>query len=229
MANLRSEASSHRSHRSTHSANIPTVDVYVANASKPASSNSSSSSSKQSEYSYDPYEDDYHYAVQDDKERQELLEQSRRFSSSTFRKSSSKPGLTSVQQDRIHQANPAKIRPKFDKGNWDGMNSTFRTFKAILEGHLLQVGAGYLTNPTFMTIYKDLGTDCFKSDVFWKLFKIPYAQALYDRQYLYGILLSATVNVKHKKSSSMKNPRMASLHGMSLNKILTMMVALNCG
>lgn len=105
---------------------------------------------------------------------------------------------TSIQSDRRNRSNPAKIRPKFDKQNWDGMNTTFRIFKRALEGHLLQVGAGYLTNPTFLGIYLELKDECFKSDVFWKMFKIPVAQALYDRQYLYGILMSSTVYVQHK-------------------------------
>ena len=74
------------------------------------------------------------------------------------------------------------------------MNSTFRPFRRELEGHLLQVGAGYLINSAFLDMYKELGTEVFKSDDFWKMFRIPLAQAIYDRQYLFGILLSATVN-----------------------------------
>ena len=78
------------------------------------------------------------------------------------------------------------------------MNSTFRPFKRELEGHLLQVGAGYLFNPTFLTMYKELGSEVFKSNEFWNMFKIPLAQAVYDRHYLFGILLSATANFQHK-------------------------------
>ena len=78
------------------------------------------------------------------------------------------------------------------------MNSTFRAFKKAVEGHLLQVGAGYLTNPTFLDMYKRLGEDCLKCDAFWKMFKVSYAQAVYDRNYLYGILVTATMNLQHK-------------------------------
>ena len=53
------------------------------------------------------------------------------------------------------------------------MNSSFRAFKKAVEGHLLQVGAGYLTNATFLDMYKKSGEDCLKSDVFWKMFKFP--------------------------------------------------------
>ena len=81
---------------------------------------------------------------------------------------------------------------------WDGMSSTFRVFKKALEGHLLQVGAGYMTQPVFIELYKELKTDYLKSDVFWNLYKVSFAQALYDKQYLYGILVTATMSMQHK-------------------------------
>ena len=39
------------------------------------------------------------------------------------------------------------------------MSSTFRVFKKTLEGHLLQVGAGYMNQPVFIEIYKELKLD----------------------------------------------------------------------
>src|SRR5687768_9081015 len=78
------------------------------------------------------------------------------------------------------------------------MSSTFRHFKQAIEGHLLIAGAGYLINPIFIDIYKQLGTDYLKSDVFWSLYKVSYAQALYDRNYLYGILITSTIQIQHK-------------------------------
>ena len=66
---------------------------------------------------------------------------------------------TSHAFDRKNRANAAKIRPKFKKITWNGMSSTFRAFGAALEGHLMQVGAGYLIDKIFLEIYKKLGTE----------------------------------------------------------------------
>ena len=90
------------------------------------------------------------------------------------------------------------MRTKFDSVKWDEMSSTFRIFKRALEGHLLQVGARYLTQPAFIQIYKELKTNFLKSDVFWNLNKLSLAQAQYDREYLYGILVTTTMNLQHK-------------------------------
>jgi hypothetical protein len=109
-----------------------------------------------------------------------------------------KAGSVCSLNDRKNRANPAKIRLKFEKVSWNGLSSTFMNFQQAVEGHLLQVGAGYLTQSTFLGIYKQTGAECFKSDLFYKMYKIPVAQALYDRSYLYGILVSATSNMLHK-------------------------------
>ena len=92
----------------------------------------------------------------------------------------------------------AKIRPKFDKVNWNGMNNTFRAFKNTVEGHLLQTGASYLFNKIFLGIYKELGDECLKSDVIWKMFKVSHAQAVSDKEFLFGILVSCTTHIQHK-------------------------------
>ena len=144
---------------------------------------------------YDPYLDmdmeDYYYAAQDAKEIKRKKEKD-----SDSAKSSNSGG--SLESDRKHRTDPAKIRPKFDKPYWDGTTSTFRAFKLALEGHLLQVGAWYLTNQTFIGMDLGLKDETFKSDVFWKLYKVPFAQATYDKHYLYGILMSSTVKLQHK-------------------------------
>ena len=90
------------------------------------------------------------------------------------------------------------MKPKFEKVSWNCMNSTFWSFREDVEGHLLQVGAGYVTNPTFLDMYKTMGEDCLKCDAFWEMFKISYAQAVFDRSYLYGILVTATSKLQHK-------------------------------
>ena len=55
-----------------------------------------------------------------------------------------------------------------------------------------------MTQPAFIQIYKELKSNFFKSDVFWNLYKVSLAQAQYDREYLYGILVTATMNMQHK-------------------------------
>ena len=114
------------------------------------------------------------------------------------KQSTESKAVDSVLADRSLRQKPAKLRTKFDSVKWDGMSSTFRIFKKALEGHLLQVGAGYLTQPAFIQIYKELKTIFLKSNVFWNLYKVSFAQAQYDREYLYGILVTATMNMQHK-------------------------------
>lgn len=168
------------------------VDDSIAQDNISADSSSSSITSRKSEHSdgYIPFAEDYYYAAQDEMEMKELQEKMKKKSGSLFSSSS--------VQDRKNQASLPKLQPQFDKVKWNGIISTFRPFKKVIEGHLLQVGAGYLFNPTFLDMYKEWGTEVFKSDNFWKMFKIPMVQAIYDGQYLFGILLSATVNIQHK-------------------------------
>src|SRR5687768_18554373 len=103
---------------------------------------------------------------------------SRKRSSNESKRSSD--ASNSHAYDRKNTANAAKIRPKFEKITWNGMSSTFRAFGAALEGHLMQVGAGYLIDTTIIDIYKKLGAEHLNSDTFWQLHKIPLAQAIYD-------------------------------------------------
>ena len=100
--------------------------------------------------------------------------------------------------DRHFRSLPAKVRTKFDKISWDGMHTTFRPFRRAVEGHLLQVGAGYLASNNFVEAYKILGEEYLKTDKFWNTYKISYPQALYDMRYLYGILVTATKDMQHK-------------------------------
>src|SRR5687767_15075011 len=74
---------------------------------------------------------------------------------------------TTSQNDKYVHSISAKVRPKFDKISWGGMSSTFAKFRKILEGHLIQVGAGYLIEPRFLKVYLLFGVEYFKSDQFW--------------------------------------------------------------
>src|SRR5687768_16805960 len=92
----------------------------------------------------------------------------------------------------------SRIRTKFEKVNWNGMSNTFRAFRNLIEGHLYQSGARYMTNPAFLDIYKKIGDECFKSDEVWQMFKVSVDQAMSDREFLFGILTSCTTNIQHK-------------------------------
>ena len=75
---------------------------------------------------------------------------------------------------------PAKHRPKFEKVKWDGLPSSFKKFRKEVEAQLLLVGAGYLTDDSFMQMYCKLGKDFLKSDVFWKLYQVSTFHAYSD-------------------------------------------------
>ena len=82
-----------------------------------------------------------------------------------------------------------------DKIQWDGQYSSFRTYKLAIMGHLLQVGAGYMVNPTFHESYlqyADAEADYLESEDFKLTYpEIPLLQAKLDRAYLYGMLISS--------------------------------------
>src|SRR5688572_28824776 len=85
--------------------------------------------------------------------------------------------LTESQNDKFNQKANVRIRPKFDKISWDSMSSTFAKFKKLLEGHLNQVGAGYLIESRFYKVYLHFGVEYFKSDQFWHTHRISEYQA----------------------------------------------------
>jgi len=92
------------------------------------------------------------------------------------------------------------------KVEWDGTRTKFEPYQRLIEGHLLQVGAGYLIDPAFLEQYEQLGVEYLYSDDFWIKYSIPVKQAQYDRKYLYGILVSSNRNcntqaiLKYQKS-----------------------------
>src|SRR5688572_25972681 len=99
---------------------------------------------------------------------------------------------------RSHRMKPPKNRPKCEKIKWDGLPSSFKKFRKEIEGHLLQVGAGYLTDDSFLMMYSKLGKEFLKSDVFWKLHQVSTPQAYTDCQYLFGMLMNATAHMENK-------------------------------
>ena len=99
---------------------------------------------------------------------------------------------------RSHRIKPAKWRTKCDKIKWDGLPLSFKTFRREIEGHLLQVGAGYIIEDIFMEMYKKIGMDYLKSGAFWKMHQVSTPQAYEDRHYLYGLLMTATSHMHNK-------------------------------
>ena len=94
---------------------------------------------------------------------------------------------------------PAKARTAISsKYVWDGMRGTFDQYKTKVEGHLMQVGAGYLINDHFLKMYKLKGFEYLVSDEFWTMFNIGIKQAQYDRTYFYGIIVSTNTNAYNK-------------------------------
>ena len=68
---------------------------------------------------------------------------------------------------------------------------TFESHQCKVEGYLLQVGAGYLINNSFLKAYEDNGPEYLFSEEFWSKYTIPVKQAQFDRKYLYGILVAS--------------------------------------
>lgn len=104
----------------------------------------------------------------------------------------------STSIDRSLRKAPAKIQPKFEKLHWNRMGLTFNAFKRAVEGHLMQVGAIYLTSPFFIGLFNIHGQDDFDNDVVWNQFQISKPQGLNDIGYLYGTIVLATINIQQK-------------------------------
>jgi len=73
--------------------------------------------------------------------------------------------------ERNNRNYPHRIRPKFDRITWNGMCTTFNTFKAAVDSHLMQVDALYLTDTVFVHHYREHGPQCLVSDVIIQRFK----------------------------------------------------------
>ena len=47
-------------------------------------------------------------------------------------------------------------------------------------------------------MYLTFGDEYFKTEQFWIAHRVTRYQADYDKEYLFGILLTATINLQHK-------------------------------
>jgi hypothetical protein len=75
---------------------------------------------------------------------------------------------------------------------WDGTIDRFEVFRKNVEGHYVQIGAGYLFDSSFQEAYLERGVDCYIDF----LDEVPSAsQIKKDAHALYGTLLSACQSV----------------------------------
>ena len=94
------------------------------------------------------------------------------------------------------EAKPRK--PLNDRVTWNGHAETFRVFKRTIEGHLIQCQAGYLVHGVFINNYFTHGEDYLNSMEFWNDFSVPFRQAKADREWLFGMLMSACKSLHNK-------------------------------
>ena len=127
-----------------------------------------------------------------------------RFSSPELSEPTQRPQQTAtIESDARHR--PARNRSSFPiSKTWDGKLESFPAFQRMVEGHLLQVGAGYLFDKLCVEQYRELGESYFYSDAFYYWYRTSQAQTKYDRSYLYGLLL--TTNRKNPTCPLLKDP-----------------------
>jgi len=92
----------------------------------------------------------------------------------------------------------AKARAKLsEKIIWNGYSDTFLSFRRAIEGHLLQVNAGYMIDPVFLDFYTLNPTKYHYEPTFhktcdvWRYFQQSCHQIRYDSEYFYGMLMGA--------------------------------------
>src|SRR5688572_28816912 len=87
------------------------------------------------------------------------------------------------------------MNPLSEKIQWNGHNSTFRSYKSAITEYLLQSGGSYLVDHAFHAsyiIYTKVGEDYLESVDFRITYPvITIKQARIDRTYLYGVLVSS--------------------------------------
>ena len=88
-----------------------------------------------------------------------------------------------------------------DKVYWDGLRQSFNKFEKLVDGHLLQVGAGYIADSTFLSTYLKEGRAYVETERFFDLHDVHIKQAQWDRRYMYGILKSTTRGFEEKTTN----------------------------
>jgi Reverse transcriptase (RNA-dependent DNA polymerase) len=109
---------------------------------------------------------------------------------------------------------PFKPRAKLnEKVHWDGYGESFLSFRRAIQGHLYQVGAGYLLENHFLYYYKLDPIACQMEETYsatsdiWICYKQSCHQIRYDTEYFYGMLVSACRNISNKTIVKHENDR----------------------
>jgi hypothetical protein len=120
---------------------------------------------------------------------------------------------------------PAKPRAKLsDRITWNGTGESFLAFKQGIEGHLLQVGAGYLLHSHFQYYYKDDPAKCqkavyyFSDNPIWEHHEQSCYQIRFDKEYFYGVLVTAMRNISNKTILKHTNDKDGILAWMELKE-----------
>jgi len=92
-----------------------------------------------------------------------------------------------------------------DKIKWNGAPTTFDEYHKSVEGHMLQTGLGYMLKKDFQQQYTLQWDKYLTSLEFCEANFVSASQALYDKVYLYGALLSSL-------STASKSNRYLSTH-----------------
>ena len=117
-----------------------------------------------------------------------------------------KPYHSSHSTTSASKSQKVFIRSKLnDKVFWDGLRKTFSQFEKFVDGHLLQVGAGYIANTTFLATYINEGRSYIETQKFWDAYDITERQAKWDKTYMYGIIQATTRRFEDKTTNEYKH------------------------
>jgi len=103
-----------------------------------------------------------------------------------------------------------------DKIKWNGAPTTFDEYRKSVEGHMLQTGLGYMLKKDFQQQYAIQRDKYLTSLEFCEANFVSASQALYDKVYLYGALLSSL-------STASKSNRYLSTHDQDKDGITVWM------
>ena len=100
-------------------------------------------------------------------------------------------GATKQQLKKLCCTQGVRTRtPISHKIMWDGSRSTYETYEELIASQIIQNGAGCLLKKYFLTAYKK-DPNCVHSDEFWETYHVSARQAIYDIEWLCGVLKSS--------------------------------------
>jgi hypothetical protein len=113
-------------------------------------------------------------------------------------------GKMSAVNDKMRQVLPLKV-------SWDGSIDRFEVFRNNIEGHYVQIGAGYLFHSSSQQAYLERGVDCYVDF----LDEVPSAsQIKKDARVLYGVVITACKRLGSRILTENRDKKMAIIHGV---------------